>query len=577
FLQPDKSALTDTFESAFYRPTVSANEHYGWDTSLTGAQYGAKPAPPAPTSNANPPPSAPGRNRRNTLNAPAAPPPAPQATSKPTITSANRNAQGLMDTIHTDPDSFGDFLFNPGANARPPPPYAGPNKSTATLSNATNKYATWTSPNIYDDPLMELQQSPDVSQAEVGLWASEDAIRAMSKPPPMKPGSARPVESKPAEYRPVESKPAEKEAVPEKKTKGIKSLASVISKKAAPPEPVPSISLAPAATIRSGITPTRPSLANLANRKSTIAVEDATPYNTPPKTTVRLPSPPPASPPAVKTKKAKSKKGSISDAAKDLERLEKERQEKERLEAEQRELERLEDERRELERLEREREEQERMEQERQEQERLAQEKAEQEEIERYMRQSDDFYGTEDNEFSMPGGFGSFSQPKSRLRSGSSPSATDRATSPFSMFGAARAGAGTKKEPTPKAKPAAAKPSFSKPSGFAWGTKPKMSPPIDNDLATDGFSFSTSLFSSSGWKTKNEETALVPHSTLSPQSEKPSSTTSSPVTTPPVKKSGWKTKSTSYFPETKPTASSPKYEEDDLAHLKAQMEATPKA
>ncbi|KAG8845995.1 hypothetical protein FRB91_001279 [Serendipita sp. 411] len=318
-------------------------------------------------------------------------------------------------------------------------------------------------------------------------------------------------------------------------------------------------------------------LANLANRKSTIAVEDATPYNTPPKTTVRLPSPPPASPPAVKTKKAKSKKGSISDAAKDLERLEKERQEKERLEAEQRELERLEDERRELERLEREREEQERMEQERQEQERLAQEKAEQEEIERYMRQSDDFYGTEDNEFSMPGGFGSFSQPKSRLRSGSSPSATDRATSPFSMFGAARAGAATKKEPTPKAKPAAAKPSFSKPSGFAWGTKPKMSPPIDNDLATDGFSFSTSLFSSSGWKTKNEETALVPHSTLSPQSEKPSSTTSSPVTTPPVKKSGWKTKSTSYFPETKPTASSPKYEEEDLAHLKAQMEATPKA
>ncbi|KAG8833941.1 hypothetical protein FRC17_009812 [Serendipita sp. 399] len=591
FLQPDKSTLTDTFESAFYRPTASANDHYGWDPSFTGTQYNTvSPTTAVPTTKANPP-SAPGRNRRNTVNTPSAPAPAPPSTAKPTIASASRNGWGAMDSIQADPDSFGDFLYNTGPSIKTSN-YGANNKSTSTLPPNSSKYATWTSPNNYDDPFMELAQNPEPTQAELGFWASEDAIRAMNHAPPTKPSSTKPVEPKPMESRPIE-----KETIPEKKAKGVKSFASAISKKSTPaaPEPTPSVSPPPPpATIRPGITPARPGLANLANRKSTIAVEDATPFNTPPKTTVRLPSPPPASPPPTKTKKTKSKKGSISETTKELERLEKEKQEKERLEAEKREQERLE-----LERIERE--EQERLEKQREE-ERLARERAEQEERDRQLQQNEEFYGIDD-EFAAPGSFGSFSTSKGRHRRGSSPNGTDRATSPYTMFSGARTGASTKKEPVPKTKPVAPKPTSSKPSTFAWGARPKISPPIDinepsvdvsskpgavpwgskpknsppayNEPATDGFSFATS-FLSSGWKTKNEETALVPHSnTLSPQSETTPSTTSSPVTTPPTK-SGWKVK-TSYFPEVKATASSPKDEEDDLAHLKAQMEATPKA
>lgn len=500
FLQPDTSHTSENvFKNDYSRPSLA--DRFSREQIPTAPQYPA-------ASKAATPAAMPAKNRRNTVN--ATPPPPVPAPSKaaPEASRRGRDGWGAIDSPYGEPAAPAEYSFFGGGNTRNGAAYGAQNKSSNALPMFSN------SNNYGWDAQADNEQAPqgyfdmphyDADEMEDSSWMPEEALQYMGQPPAPAPAPPRTVAPRPTE---------KKEQVQEKKTKTSKSPFASLSKKSAPSEPVTSLGTSTASTLRSGLTAKSLFAAASANRKSTIAVEDATPFNTPPKTTVNLPSPTTTSPVTAKPKKTKSKKGSISETPKEKE---------------------------------------------------VAPMKV--------------------DDLSMPSiqDDGSASRVKRR---GSGASVTSRPASPMAMFLGSRGATTANKKEAPS-KPSAAKPSSFKSSAFGWGAKPKSpSPapaPVESDWNTDNFSYGASAFASTGWKSKGDEAtsmAIVrsPATTPNEGAYSDYDMASEPVSTPPTK-SGWKTKS--YFPwDGKPSASSPKEEEEDLAQLMAQMtysEATPKA
>ena len=307
FLQPDTShASEDVFRDDYNsRPTQFGNRN-GREQIPPTPQY------PAP-SKVITPAAVSTKNRRNTVNAapaPAsAPAPAPPARAVPEAARRGRAGGDVFDSPYGESAAPTEYGFFGGGNTYNPATYGKQNKSSNALPmfSGSNNYG-WDAQANNEQAQFGYFDMPqyEADEAEEAPWMPEEALKYMSQAP--------------VPPKPVAPKVAEKkEVAPEKKTKTSKSPFASLSKKSAPSEPVTSTTTSSASTVRTGFASKTLFAAASGNRKSTIAVEDGTPFNTPPKTTINLPSPTTTSPVTAKPKKTKSKKGSISETPKEKE------------------------------------------------------------------------------------------------------------------------------------------------------------------------------------------------------------------------------------------------------------------
>jgi hypothetical protein len=309
FLAPEASGLYggDGFDYGLGRPYDNQKDWSQNTYASTYAGYGPSPNELPPQQAAAPPvtatqnaaattqQSAPGRNRRNTVStakpissfdnvAPSSFMSPPQGTGAPA-----KGGWGTINSIYEEPEaSYGQSFY--GEQGPKSTPYGKFNKSVNALPLSLNQ-TKW-------EPAAPQKETISIDQfnnSPVDFWGTDNITKPVTEAPP-KPAAA----TKPVEKRETLAERLAKAA--SKKTTPSSQLAS-----SSPPKPTNP--------------PTRPSLATTAvNRKSTIGVEDATPYNTPPKTTIDLPPPTNPSPTTTKVKKSKSKKGSISEMPKENEK-----------------------------------------------------------------------------------------------------------------------------------------------------------------------------------------------------------------------------------------------------------------
>lgn len=551
FLSPERmyNNTEDAFENT-YQPPVE--ERMGWSRPTAAptptTAVPPKVNPPVPTPAPAPAPTT-TRNRRNTVNAaPAPPPPAPvpaptpvvpvQTAPKPAAAAAAAksriNGWDGMDSMHNAPvaPSPQDY-FSFGNQYPQQQMYNKPNKSANALSMFPSQPQTWEPTNYGDDYGNDYGHGMDEQYDmpaedmydEPPMWSAE-ALRALSSPSPApapKPATVKPVEKK----EPVVVE--KKETIAEKRARLAKSPTSTLSKKSSPAEAVASTTVSSAAsTLRVGTVASRlAAAAAAANRKSTIAVEDATPSNTPPKPTVSLPaasvSPPKTSPVANKIKRTKTKKNSISEAPKEKEAAPVVNEEPWSMPA---------------------------------------------------IR---DEFGTVKTRKRGNSGASTTSRPSSplaflggRSRSGSKvepppkPTNTKPAAAAATSFISSAFGWGAK----PKASPAAAEPEpenggFFGFSGFGWKNQPEEPPRPTaqrNMMSNRPESEHPNIFTQRNMVSNRPEPEVFAGDY---------DVSSSPVSTPP-QKGAWKPKTSYFEPHTKPVASSPQ-EEEDFSNLMASM------
>lgn len=298
FLAPERFANNDEPFEHTYRPPVE--ERLGWSSTTAQASMA-----PLPIIN---------RNRRNTVNtAPAptaAPLPAVPSTRPVPPARARTGGWAPMETMFSDHAPEEAYSPFPDQQARQQM-YSKPNKSTNTVSmlspqTSQTTYSPWNAgahSNGRANGASDMDPEGDLS------WASEEALRSLNQSPLAQPAPS-----------PVPVKLAEKkEPVVDKSAKPAKSPFSAFSKKSSPVNPIFTPASSSTTTLRAAVTSGKNAAASPVseNPKSTIGVEDGTPFNTPPKTVANLPTPVSTSPTTTKTKKAKGKKGSISEAPKE--------------------------------------------------------------------------------------------------------------------------------------------------------------------------------------------------------------------------------------------------------------------